>query len=206
MKYVRANMAALALLSSSVGSLAGEAGTVGIGKSIAETDCAWCHGTIGQGFAAAPQLAGQSREYIRGQLLSLQAHSQDSPNAQRYMWGAAARLNPQTSDALAIYFSTLKAESAADGDKELAPAGELIYRDGNPTSNIPSCVPCHGLEAEGVGYIPRLGGQSYHYLKSRLKHWAEGYNAATEPPMPEIAMKLSAAEIDALASYLSFLR
>jgi cytochrome c553 len=206
MKYMRSKTTALALLFSSVASLAGEADTVGIGNSIAESDCAWCHGTIGQGFAAAPQLAGQRREYIRGQLLSFQAHLQDSPNAQRYMWGAAARLNPQTADALAIYFSTLKAESAADGDKELAPTGELIFREGNPTSDIPSCVPCHGLEAEGAGHIPRLGGQSYHYLKSKLKQWGEGYNAATEPPMPEIARKLSAAEIDALASYLSFIK
>jgi cytochrome c553 len=206
MKYVLAKITALALLFSPVDSWAGEAETVSVGKGIAESDCAWCHGTFGQGLAAAPQLAGQRREYLQSQLLSFQAHLQDGPDARRYMWGAAAKLTSQTADALAVYFSTLKAESAADGERELAPIGERMYRDGNPAANIPSCVPCHGLDAEGVGHIPRLGGQSYHYLKSKLKQWGEGYNAATEPPMPEIASKLSGAEIDALASYLSFMK
>jgi cytochrome c553 len=51
-----------------------------------------------------------------------------------------------------------------------------------------------------------LGGLSYDYLKRRLEEWSEGYHAAAEYPMPGIARKLSPNEIEALASYLSFVR
>jgi cytochrome c553 len=45
----------------------------------------------------------------------------------------------------------------------------------------------------------------HDYLKRRLEQWNEGYHAAAEP-MPRIAKRLSANEIEALASYLSFVR
>jgi cytochrome c553 len=51
-----------------------------------------------------------------------------------------------------------------------------------------------------------LGGLSYYYLKRRLEQWGEGYHATALPPMPEIASKLSAGDVEALASYLSFVR
>ena len=44
------------------------------------------------------------------------------------------------------------------------------------------------------------------YLKRRLEQWGEGYHAAAPPPMPRIASKLPPEQIEALASYLSFVR
>ena len=123
------------------------------------------------------------------------------------MWGAAANhLSLETVHDLAVYLSTLNAASAYDGDKGLAISGQAIYREGIPAANIPSCVACHGPNAEGFGGIPRLGGLSYYYLKRRLAQWGEGYHTAATPPMPEVASKLSANDIEALASYLSFVR
>ena len=75
---------------------------------------------------------------------------------------------------------------------------------GIPESNIVSCLVCHGPNAEGVREIPRLGGLSYSYLKRKLEQWGEGFHAAAEP-MPRIASSLSPNEIEALASYLSFI-
>ena len=69
-----------------------------------------------------------------------------------------------------------------------------------------SCAVCHGPNAEGIRQIPRLGGLSYYYLKQKLEQWGEGYHAAAEPPMPRIASKLSPNQIEALASYLSFVK
>jgi cytochrome c553 len=67
------------------------------------------------------------------------------------------------------------------------------------------CAACHGPNAEGIRDIPRLGGLSYGYLKRRLEQWGQGYHAAAPPPMPRIAGKLPPGQIEALASYLSFL-
>jgi cytochrome c553 len=75
-----------------------------------------------------------------------------------------------------------------------------------PDANIVACVVCHGPDAEGVREIPRLGGLAFSYLKSRLEQWGHGYHAAAGPPMPSIASKLSPDQIEALASYLSFVK
>ena len=118
-----------------------------------------------------------------------------------YMWGAAANLDPQTVRDLAMYFSALPPQKAAnDGDNELVAAGRTIYQQGVPDSNIVACVACHGPSGEGIREIPRLGGLAFTYLKRRLEQWGEGYNAATGPPMPHIADNLSPPQIAALAS------
>ena len=156
--------------------------------------------------ANAPELAGQRHQYIENQLLDFHNHVRDNPFSQQYMWGAAANLNAQTARDLANYFSMLPAKPANDGVGELAAIGREIYLEGIPEFNIVPCAACHGPNAEGVRDIPRLGGLSYTYLKRRLEQWGQGYHAAAPPPMPRIASKLPPDQIEALASYLSFVR
>jgi cytochrome c553 len=122
------------------------------------------------------------------------------------MWGAAGTVGPEIARELGLYLSTLSAEAAADGHRELEERGRALYQEGNAGANVPSCVVCHGPEAQGVGAIPRLGGLSYRYLTRRLDQWGEGYHASAVFPMPAVANQLSADEIDAIASYLSFVR
>jgi cytochrome c553 len=137
--------------------------------------------------------------------MSLRQHTRDNPLSQQYMWGAAANLSAQAAGELAAYFSTLPARPADDGDPTLVALGRSIYELGIPEANIVSCLVCHGPNAEGVGEIPRLGGLAYSYLKGRLQQWTEGYHAAAWP-MPRVARTLSPHHVDALASYLSFIR
>ena len=122
------------------------------------------------------------------------------------MWPAAANLSPKTAHDLATYFSTLRPKAANDGETALIAQGGTIYQQGMPDSNIVACVVCHGPAAEGVREIPRLGGLEYAYLKRRLEQWGQGYSVAAGPPMPHIAGNLSSSDIEAIASYLSFLK
>lgn len=196
MKLIKSKIAILAIVSSAAGPLSA-------GESLPVRNCTWCHGTSAQGFSTAPRLAGQRDQYIENQLLSFKEHIRDNPLSKQYMWGATANLTPQTAHDLADYFSALLPEAASDGNSELVAEGRTIYELGIPESNIVSCFVCHGPNAEGVREIPRLGGLSYSYLNKRLEQWAEGFDGAAEP-MPRIASKLSPNEIEALASYLSF--
>jgi cytochrome c553 len=175
-------------------------------ESLAIRNCTWCHGASAQGYAPAPRLAGQSPEYIEKQLISFSDHTRDNAFSRQYMWGAAANLSSQMAHYLATYFSTVPPKAADDGFRELAAIGATIYQDGVPGSNIVSCVACHGPNAEGVGEIPRLGGLSYYYVKRRLEQWGEGFNSVAKFPMPRIASGLSPDQIEALASYLSFVK
>jgi cytochrome c553 len=100
----------------------------------------------------------------------------------------------------------LPPRAANDGVPNLVGVGRTIYQEGMPEANIVACVVCHGPNAEGVRDIPRLGGLDYSYLKRRLEQWNQGYHAAVGPPMISIASKLSDDQIEALASYLSFVK
>jgi cytochrome c553 len=204
MKCIRLKIAiwafTLAVICSAVSTIASHA------ESLAVRNCTWCHGGSAQGYTPAPRLAGQQSQYLENQLVDFHFHTRDNPFSKQYMWGAAANLSGQSVRDLAAYFSTLTPKAANDGDAELAAFGRTIYQQGMPDANIVACVVCHGPNAEGVAQIPRLGGLAYSYLKSRLQQWGQGFHAAAGPPMPDIASKLSPNQIEALASYLSFVK
>lgn len=164
--------------------------------------CSWCHGVSGQGFATAPRLAGQRAEYIEKQLQGFRQHTRPGP----FMWNTAKNLDALDVGDLAAYFSAIPPQAAEDGDRVTASAGKTIYLQGIPSSNIVACAACHGPNGEGIREIPRLGGLSASYLKTRLDQWAHGSFATASAPMPQIARQLSASDIDSLASYLSFVK
>ena len=206
MKLTMSALAVFAIVVTTETAFAGDFGSSSAGEKLANRNCSWCHGPSGEGLSTAPRLAGQTRQYIENQLVDFRHHSRDNPKSQAYMWGAAERVGPEAAYELAVYFSSLTPEAASDGDRNLIAAGQAIYKDGNQSANIPSCVACHGPNAEGVGAMPRLGGLSQRYLKRRLLQWGEGYHATAKTPMAEIAKNLPPYEIDALASYLSFVK
>lgn len=169
-------------------------------------NCTWCHGTSAQGYTVAPRLAGQRPAYLESQMRSFRDHSRDNPFSKQYMWGAVAALDPRDARDLAAYFATIPPRPANDGDRNLMAKGKAIYMDGIPEANIASCYACHGPSAEGVREIPRLGGLAYFYVKARLEQWGQEYHSGTGTPMPIVARSLGPAEVEALASYLSFVR
>jgi cytochrome c553 len=151
----------------------------------------------------APRLAGQREDYVARQLQSFAAHKRDDFLATKYMWSAVANLDPEIARGLAAYFASLSPRAANDGESALVAEGRSLFENGLPADNIVACQACHGPEAQGVREIPRLGGLSYAYLKQRLEQWTQGRDA-TAMPMPKVAKSLSPHQIDALASFLSF--
>jgi len=176
------------------------------GEQAVVRNCTWCHGTSAQGYMVAPRLAGQRSLYLETQITAFRDHMRDNPFSKQYMWGAVAALGPDDARELAAYFATLPARPANDGDRSLAATGRTIYVEGIADANIVACYACHGPNAEGVRDIPRLGGLAYSYLKARLEQWDQGYHSVAGSPMPMVARSLGPAEIEALASYLSFVR
>jgi len=166
----------------------------------------FCHGAAAQGIAQAPRLAGQKPLYIARQLRAFHDRSRDNPLSRQYMWYATENLQDETLRALALQLAALPATPARDGRPELVTAGQTLFENGSPENEIVACVVCHGPQGEGIRDIPRLGGLSYEYLKRRLLQWAEGYHATALHPMPRVARRLSADDIEALASYLSFVQ
>jgi cytochrome c553 len=201
MKRIGLKIAILAMVASVVSTISAWAG-----ESAAVRNCTWCHGAGAQGYTVAPRLAGQRPQYIMSQIRSFHEHTRDNPFSRQYMWGAVAALGPYTARDLAAYFASLPPRPANDGDSALASRGRTIYLEGIPEANIVSCYACHGPNAEGIRDIPRLGGLAYFYIKARLEQWGQGYHSTPGSPMPMVATHLGPEEVEALASYLSFVK
>ncbi len=216
MKLIKSTIAVLAIASSSLFAVAGNAEAHWSCKAnpggewpidpaaYVVRNCAFCHGDATlQGHAVAPRLAGQHREYIINQFERFRTKSRNNPFSLMYMSHVAVKVLPDSYCELGAFISTLPPKPANNGNEALAAAGEDIFKHGVPDENIPACQFCHGPEAQGVGKFPRLGGQSYNYLERRLRQWGEGFDPHAEK-MPSIAPKLNPDQIEAVASYLSF--
>jgi cytochrome c553 len=201
MKRIGLKIAILAIVASAVSTVSAWAG-----ESAAVRNCTWCHGAGAQGYTVAPRLAGQRPQYIMSQIRSFHEHTRDNPFSKQYMWGAVAALSPYTARDLANYFASIPPKPADDGDSSVASRGRTIYMEGIPEANIVSCYACHGPNAEGIRDIPRLGGLAYFYVKARLEQWEQGYHSTPGSPMPMVASHLGPEEVEALASYLSFVK
>jgi len=175
-------------------------------ESPAVSNCTWCHGAGAQGYTVAPRLAGQRPQYIMNQIRSFREHARNNPFSKQYMWSAVAALGPSTTYELANYFASIPPKPANDGDSALDSRGRTIFMDGIPEANIVSCYACHGPNAEGIRDIPRLGGLAYFYVKARLEQWGQGYHSTPGSPMPLVASHLGPEQVEALASYLSFVK
>ena len=159
-----------------------------------------------QGYTPAPRLAGQRSEYLENQLMNFRAHTRDI-RFQNCICGVPQQISVLRRCVIwQCIFRRYLLKRPMTETTRLVARGRTIYQEGVPDSNIVACVACHGPNAEGVREIPRLGGLAYSYLKRRLEQWGEGYHAAAGPPMPHIAGNLSPNQIEALASYLSFIK
>ncbi|MGA9329285.1 MAG: c-type cytochrome [Bradyrhizobium sp.] len=201
MKRIGLKLAILAMVASTVATVPALAG-----ESAAVRNCTWCHGAEAQGYTVAPRLAGQQPQYIMSQIQSFHEHTRDNPFSRQYMWSAVAALSPAAARDLANYLASIPPKPANDGDSALASKGKRIFMEGIPEANIVSCYACHGPNGEGVRDIPRLGGLAYFYVKARLEQWGQGYHSTAGSPMPLVASHLGPDEIEALASYLSYVK
>ena len=67
-----------------------------------------------------------------------------------------------------------------------------------------SCASCHGTNGKSPGSMPMLHGRSYDYLKSQLFAFKDSSRKGSV--MNRIARGYSAAELNAIASYISSLK
>jgi cytochrome c553 len=174
--------------------------------------CQDCHGSSGQGyvgFLIMPRLAGQTTTYLESQLRAFAEGRRD-----RGLFLNMAKihgLSPAMRMAVAAHFHEAHARPFGGAPRHLVAEGRRIFDDGVPAANIPACAACHGPEAHGQGPNPRLAGQLYPYLMSRLSRFPSesgraGADVDPTATMARIAHNLTRPQMAAVAAYVSQLK
>jgi cytochrome c553 len=172
--------------------------------------CNTCHGLSAQGyhgFYPIPRLAGQQTQYIENQLRAFIERRRKNS----YMYTVAHVLKPEMQVALAKHFSALKSKSIGGGARALVAKGKAIYEEGDPNSNVPACMACHGGEAMGHEEIPRLAGQLPDYIFNKLVNWNKERGQDQKHPdisaiMLPTSHNLTKLQIEAVAAYVNHLQ
>ena len=178
------------------------AGNVEAGKN-SSAMCAACHGADGNSAVPNfPKLAGQGEKYLLKQMQDVKAGNRVIVE----MTGMLDAFSDQDLENLAAYFSA-QTITPGQAKKDLVEAGEVLYRAGNPATQVAACTACHGPSGKGVdlAVFPALGGQHADYIASQLKKFRSGERAndGDTRMMRSVAARLSDKEIEAVASYIS---
>lgn len=168
--------------------------------------CVACHGATGEGTAQAPMLAGLSASYISAQIENFIAGRRSNPVMLAIAQGYSdATLRNQVAAYFASQGTTPRLQLR--GEQIATTPAERLYYQGDLQRDLPACYSCHGPSAVGGGAFPRLAGQQAAYLKEQLLAWQNRQRSGDpDDLMGNVARKLSAGDIDALASYLSGIR
>jgi len=142
------------------------------GKTTAmEKACLGCHGMDGNSPAPTwPKIAGQGKSYIVKQLRAFRDNDmKKSGRVDPVMAPIAATLNDEQIDNLAAFYAGQK-PSTGESTNENVKLGLQIYRGGDRTRGIPSCMGCHGPTGAGnpASGHPRLAGQWAAYTEKQL--------------------------------------
>ncbi|MBE0439527.1 MAG: cytochrome c4 [Gammaproteobacteria bacterium] len=176
-------------------------GNVSAGKTKSAV-CAACHGVDGNSPTAMfPKLAGQGEAYLVKQLMNFKTGERQNA----VMAPMVASLTDEDMADLAAYYASKKVTPGAVSE-DLLNAGKTLYQAGNRDNGVPACMACHGPTGAGVPAAkwPALSGQHPDYIEAQLKAFSEGVrNNDPNNMMRDIASKLSAAEMKAVAAYVS---
>jgi cytochrome c553 len=164
--------------------------------------CAQCHAYNGasDGSGAFPRIAGQSDFYLAKELRDYAS----GVRTNAVMTPIAKALRSEDIADVAAYYASVKAPylPLASPDAMLIERGERLAKIGDATLDLQACDSCHG--PGGVGEppaIPYLAGQYDHYIVFQLTMWKRGFRNNSPDAMANIAKRLDAQDIAAVAAY-----
>lgn len=175
--------------------------------------CVACHGSAtvapaqasGAGPRYYPRIAGKPAGYLVNQLRNFQAGRRQYP----LMTWMVQHLSDAYLREIADYFAAQHIAAPLPAPAGLAPAdlerGRQLVTRGDPASNVPACMACHGERLTGVlPAIPGLLGLPRDYINAQFGAWRNGARRAHAPDcMGTIANRLSLADVAAVSGWLA---
>jgi len=168
---------------------------------LTSTLCQACHGVDGNSEVGMfPKLAGQQPEYLARQLRDyVQGRRRNE-----VMQPLLPQIRNSDIGRLAVWYGSQTPKAGVVRDAALAEAGRRLYEDGNEDTGVPACVGCHEPAGEGNARNPRLAGQHAEYIVIEMGKFRAGERTNDRGGiMRAVAQRLSEAEIQAVAEYLT---
>lgn len=165
--------------------------------------CAACHGAKGVSSNPLwPSLAGQHADYLVKQLKNFK---EGQTRLTAVMTPMVSTLSLQDMDDLAAFYA---AEPLPKGitPQKYVERGQLVYRGGDFDKQITACIACHGPQGTGNAQagFPILSGQQVEYTKQQLQQFKDKKRSNDlNSIMQDIAAKMDAEDMDALAHYVA---
>jgi len=164
--------------------------------------CAQCHAYNGasDGSGAFPRIAGQSAYYLAKELRDYTS----GVRANAIMAPIAKALSAVDTADVAAYYASVNAPylPLSSADPTLIRRGKQLAAIGDAAKELQSCNNCHGPGGAGeLPAIPYLAGQYEHYIAFQLTMWQRGFRNNSPDAMADIAKRLDAQDIAALAAY-----
>ena len=175
--------------------------------------CVACHSADGNSIISTyPKLAGQHAEYLVKQLRNFKSGERANP----VMSGMSAPLSDDDMRNVAAWFASQAQKSDIAKNTETVEFGQKLYRGGDQSKGLPACAACHGPAGGGIPVqYPRLAGQFADYTAAQLKAFRAAGGDSKDPAgrandpnktMRSVAVKMTDAEIKAVADYVAGLR
>jgi len=169
--------------------------------------CTVCHGKEGRATRDGyfPRIAGKPAGYLYHQLVNFR----DGRRRNAAMSHLLEHVSDDYLREIAEHFAALDLPypppRAEDRARPGQARGEALVRRGDEALRVPACVACHGAAMTGVlPAAPGLLGLPRDYLVAQLGAWRSGQRRAHAPDcMADIAQRLSADDISAVASWLA---
>lgn len=180
------------------------------GQEIAQSVCAGCHAVDGNSpLPENPKIAGQIEEYLYKQLRDYASIDGEPPRRPNATMGAmVAALSDDDKRAVAAWYASQELEPEVATNAETIELGQKIWRAGIAGKGVPACAACHGPAGAGMpAEYPAIAGQFAQYTFQQMQAFREG-DRANDPNgmMRDIALKMTDAEMRAVADYAAGLR
>lgn len=190
---------------------------------IVVTYCSGCHGIDGNAQVPyMPKLAGINATYAERKLtafkeisppvdelfstiLNFSESKRSAPNVTRQerinMEGVAHAAKPEAIKQAVEWYAVQTRTPGHAGHKELIAQGQELFLNGVPAQKVLPCQTCHGPNAQGKGFAPRLAGQNAQYIEGQLAKFRQG-DRRHAPEMTMVTRDLDPDQARAVAAYL----
>lgn len=138
------------------------------GKTIAENNCAACHGVNGVSVVPSqPNLGGQHIKYLYKQLLDFKS----GHRVNGIMQAQVANLSQQDLANVSAFYASQQPWGVSYGNPATADQAMKLYLGGDKSRGVIPCAGCHDPKGQGNAWagFPRLGGQHSAYVATQLK-------------------------------------